>query len=299
MKRRILSGCVVVGIFVGIVGCQQLFLSEEPTGDSDATTLGGYPLIQATINASIDEALVAVDTAAARSAEPDSRHTTLRRVLTQARDGNLSTARALSLDDIAEATEKELQEIEALIGSDPELEAEFAELVRKLEAEFAAIPTIVIKAQEFDENDKPIGEPHTITSKNGSIKVGHQRLTSQEFLLRVQSQEGQPERGFAIDSDWDGSGILWPNARIYYFFDSSLTGTEQNWMTQAMGRMANGTGMSFEQGDNSWWRRLWWGWCLSNYVKISKENQGGPFTGEASLGKSGCAYLEMDDPACD
>ncbi len=53
--------------------------------------------------------------------------------------------------------------------------------------------------------------------------------------------------------------------------------------------------MSFEQGDNSWWRRLWWGWCLSNYVKISKENQGGPFTGEASLGKSGCAYLEMDD----
>ena len=296
MKTRLLRGsCVVLGGLISLAGCQQLFLNEEPRPVASGTTLAGYPLIQDTINASIDKALIAVDNAAARSAEQDSRYTTLRRVLTQARDGNLSTARALSLDDIAAATEKELQEIEALIASDPKLEAEFAALVKDLEDKYAAIPTIEIEAQNFDENGKPIGDPVTISSKNGVIDLGYQSLTSQEFLLIVQSKEQQTDRGFVIDDDWHhwGNGRPWPSGRVDYFFDSSLSSTEQTWMTQAMGRMANGTGMTFSIGENSWWRRLWWGWCLSNYAKIYTESLS--VEGQASIGKIGCSFLKMDD----
>ena len=43
--------------------------------------------------------------------------------------------------------------------------------------------------------------------------IGHDVLTSEEFLLLVQAERHRPERGLAIDDEWEhddfGSGRRW------------------------------------------------------------------------------------------
>ena len=285
-------------IWATLAACQQLTMSDEPPATAEMED-HRYPNIQATINAALDDALAAVDVSAARQAEPDSRYATLIRILTQARDGNHATSLALQLlQVIARASDAELREMEALIADDPALKAKIVPITGKLKAAFAAIPPIEISVQAVDEKDRPIGQPHTITSENGAIDLGYSVLTIPEFLLLVQGQPARPQRGFAIDDEWShpqwASGRPWPADTAHYYF-VGLTGSEETWMKSAMKRMKDGTGMSFvESSSAEWWLEFWHWLGLSNFLRINKEQLGGTTTGWATVGKVGKSRLVMD-----
>ena len=141
MKKPLLMTCVVVaGALFGFVSCERLTLTEQPTATAGTTT-PGYPNIRAIINATLDEALTAADSAAARQVAPDPAYATLRSVVRRARDGDLATARALNLDraSLVNATEKELQQIAELVDKDPVLKARIEALTKEIRAEYAAI----------------------------------------------------------------------------------------------------------------------------------------------------------------
>jgi hypothetical protein len=222
-----------------------------------------------------------------------------RGLLQRARDANLAPARALKLDraSLAEATEEELKELEKLAEQDPALVAEIEALTAKLEAEYAAIPPIQVKVQPVDEKDNPVGEPYTITSKDGVLDLGYTALTSPELLLLVQTEEAGAERGLAIGSDWShsrwGSGDRWPNATVKFFFDSSISLSEEQWMDAAMERITAGTGMRFTEVADSFWNHLLWTFFLADFAKIAKvdlDDAGGT----ASAGKRWQSFLYMD-----
>ena len=156
-KTRLLLCAVAAGMLAGILSCTQLTLPEEPTEVTDDTALGGYPNIQATINASLDKALAAVDAAAARSAARDSRYATLSRAPKRERDGNWATERVLNPGTSDEVTDEEQQEIDSLMADDPALAAVFAVLADELEAEYAAIPTIEVKHNTMTSKITPQG----------------------------------------------------------------------------------------------------------------------------------------------
>lgn len=146
MKTHLSLMCIiVVGVLFGLVSCERLTVTEQPTAVAGTAT-PGYPDIQAMIDGYLDEALAAADNAAARHAAPDPAYATLRSLLGRARDANLAPARALKLDrgSLAEATEEELKELEKLAEQDPALVAEIEALTAKLEAEYAAIPPIEV-----------------------------------------------------------------------------------------------------------------------------------------------------------
>ncbi len=304
-RTRLLLCAVAAGMLSGILSCTQLTLPEGPTEVALDTTLGGYPNIQAMINASLDKALAAVDAAAARSAERDSRYATLSRALKRERDGNWATERVLNPDSSDGVTDEEQQEISSLMADDPALAADFAALADDLEDEYAAIPTIEVKVQRYDDNDNPIGEPHTIRSDDGMIEMGYQTLTSQEFLLWIQSNEHQSQRGFAAGSNYECYGrflaslcrySFWPRAIVFYFFDPALSGTEKKWMRAAIARMATGTGMtlvevSTNRGDNT---SLVYQHArgTSPYLKISKRAMF--FSDEATVGRVKYSVLNMN-----
>ena len=185
----------------------------------------------------------------------------------RARDANLATARGLKVDraTLAEATEEELKEIEELAKQDPALVAEIEALTAKLEAEYAAIPPIDVKVQPVDDDDNPVGKSYTITSKDGVVDLGYTVLTSPELLLLVQTGEARPERGFAIGPDWShsgwGSGDRWPRANVKFFYDSSLSASDQEWMDEAMERVTAGARMTFTKIEDNFWTRLIWIFC--------------------------------------
>ncbi len=209
------AACAALAIWATFAACERLTLTEEPTATADTDE---YPLIQGLIDAALDEALVAADLSAARRAKPDSRYQTLVRMLTEARNGALATALALQLPGVTRATDAELAEMEALIADDPVLKAKIVALTDGLKAAFAAIPPIDVRVQPLDGNDKPIGQPYVVRSEHGAIDLGSSMITVPEFLLRVQGQQGRPERGFAIDDQWWhgdwGEGGPWPSATV-------------------------------------------------------------------------------------
>lgn len=299
MKNLALSCVVVVCLLSIIVSCERLALQEELTAITEIPT-PGYPNIQATINASLDEALAVVSNAAARRAVPDPGYTTLSRVLRRARDSNLATARVLNLDpeSLSDLTEEEIQELKELGEKDPDLKAGLVAVVDKLEAKYDAIPTIEVKVRPLDQEGNPAGDSYTIASEDGFLNLGYSILTVEEFLLLVQANRYRPGRGFAIDDEWShsdwGSGQLWPSDTVRYFFDTdSTSGSERAWMRSAMGRMENGTGMSFEEARGpEWWLELWHTLSLSNDLSILTKELGDP--GQATVGRHGRSRLVMD-----
>ncbi len=195
--------------------------------------------------------------------------------------------------------ELRLQEIEFLAEKDPDLKAQLATTVEKLKAEFAAIPPITIKIQTLDKSDEPAGKPYTITSEDGVIDLGYTTLTSEEFLLLVQAEQHRPERGLAIDDEWEhddwGSGRPWRSDTVDYYFTSSVSSSEQAWMRKAMERMEDGTGMSFEEArDAEWWMEVKHFFFVSRSLRISKEQLSGTTTGWATVGEVSRSKLVMD-----
>ena len=264
----------------------------------------GYPNVRAIIDATLDEALTAADSAAARQVAPHPAYATLRSVLGRARDANMTTARILNLDpaSLVEATEEELKEIAELLEKDPLLRAQIETLTEKLRAEYHAVPRIEVDMQPYDEEGNPVGDSYAVSSKDGVINFGFSAFSTWEFLLLLQAkQEHQPERGFAIQSSWRhsdwGSGNRWPNATVKYVFDEgTLTPADRSWMTEAMARMTAGTGITFTRVNNVIDRFLHLICIRSNHVWISKR-QLGTTPGKASVGKIGCSFLYMDTEA--
>ena len=166
-KHPLFAACVAFAIWCTLAACDEMTLHDEPSATAGPTA-DGYPLVQAVINASLDDAVAAISGAAARRAAPDPGYSTLSRVLTQARDGNWATARALQLDNIMGLTEKELREIQAVIADDPALQAEIAAVVEKLKAKYAAIPPVEVTVQPLDDERRPTGKPHVIRSEDGA-----------------------------------------------------------------------------------------------------------------------------------
>ena len=136
------------------------------------------------------------------------------------------------------------------------------------------------------------------------IDFGYQSLTSQEFLLWIQSNERRPDRGFAAGSNYNCYGrflaslcrySFWPRAIVFYFFDPVLSDTEQHWMRAAISRMATGTGMalvevSTDDGENS---SLSYQHArgTSPYLKISKKALSN--LGQATVGRVSSSVLNM------
>lgn len=299
MNRQSLTCVVVAGVLFGIVSCERLTLTEQPTETTETTPV--HPNIRAIIDATLDEAMTAAESAAARQVAPDPAYATLRSVLGRARDANLARTSARNIDraSLAELTEEELKELAELVEKDPVLRAEIEALTEKLRAEYDAVPPIEVEVQPYDEEGNPVGESYVVASRNGVINFGFSAFSTWEFLLLVQAkQEHRPERGFAIESSWAheswGSGNRWPNATVKYTFDhATLSPADRSWMTEAMARMTAGTGITFRRVNNvidSFLHLI----CLSsNHLWISKR-QLGAFDGQASVGKIGCSFLYMD-----
>lgn len=286
---------------VTVVSCERLTLQEDLT-TIERTTTPGYPNIRAMVNASLDEALVVVSNAAARRAAPEPGYAMFYRVFQRAKDYNLATARALDIDreSLAALTEKERQELKELAENDPELKARLVAIFKKLEREYAIIPTIKVEMQSLDSGDNPIGDRYIIESEDGFLNLGHSILTSAEFLYLVQAQKPSAERGFAIDDDWShqswGSGRPWPSDTVTYFFDTdTLTRSERDWMRRAIRRMQNGTGVRFRESSlPEWWLEIWQTGFASSELSILKTQFPGGKTGEATVGKIGRSRLQMD-----
>ena len=296
MAMRLLSCAVALGMLGGILSCARLTLLEEPVEVADGTAPGGYPNIQAMIIASLDKGLAVVDAAAARSAERDPRYATLSRVLRRERDGNWATERVLNPNRPDEVTQKEQDEIDALVADDPELDTALGKLADELAAEYAAIPTIRIRVQNRDEQGNPIGEPYTIRSDKGVIDLGYRRLTSEEFLLWIQSQQSRPERGLAIGSSYEDGGRPWLNDTVKYFFDSSVApDSVKTWMWWKLHRTQHATGVRFVQYADTGSRRYDWERLTRSYLRVSIEELGSNFTGRASVGQVRKSFLKMDD----
>lgn len=285
--------CVAALGALSIVSCEMVTLDDEPVAVAGDT--GGYPSIQGIINESLDAAIHVVTNAAARSATPDPRYATLESVLRRARDADMATARAFGLPGPADVTDAELRKIEELLTSNPQLDAQFEPLVKKLEAKYAAIPPIEVGLQKYGANDKPIGIRSTITSVDGVINLGDQVLTSQEFLLLVQATRNPAGRGFVMGPYyWDGTRHrIWPVDTVNYFFDRAVPSANKSWMRGSIARMSNGTGMRFREGTWLWWHEFWWNLGSSNYLRISIRTVSGA-SGQASVGKVGASFLYID-----
>lgn len=286
--------CVAALGALSIVSCEMVTLDDEPVAVAGDT--GGYPSIQGIINESLDAAILVVTNAAARSATPDPRHATLEGVLRRARDADMATARAFGLPGPADVTDAELRKIEDLLTSNPQLDAQFAPLVRKLEAKYAAIPPIEVGLQKYGANDKPIGIRSTIRSVDGVINLGDQVLTSQEFLLLVQATRNPAGRGFVMGPYyWDGRRHrTWPVDTVNYFFDRAVPSANKSWMRGSIARMSNGTRMRFREGTWLWWHEFWWNLGSSNYLRISIRSLSGGVPGRATIGKIGTSFLYID-----
>lgn len=293
--RLFLVSCAVV--LVTLVSCDRVALNEEPSAGGGAPASGGYPDIQATINASLDKALALVATAA-RRADRDTRYATLARTLRRERDGDWATARVLNPDSSVGVTEEEQEEIDSLMADDPALDAAFGGLADELQSQYAAIPPVEITVQNYDDNDNPIGAPHTIRSENGVIDLGYRVFTVQEFLLWVRSQQRRPERGFIIARDWYhpefGTGRLWPNARVNYFFDNGTSASDVNWMANKLSRTQSATGIRFVRYITSGNMRYQWSRCTGRYLKVARV-QLGSYPGRATIGRVGCSFLRIDN----
>ncbi len=158
----------------------------------------GYPNIRAIIDATLDEASTAADSAAARQVAPDPAYATLRSVLGRARDANVTTARILNLGptSLVEATEEELKEIAELLEKDPLLRAEIEALTERLRAEYDAVPRIEVEVQPYDAEGSPVGDSYVVASKDGVMNLGFSAFSTWEFLLLLQAkEEHRPERG--------------------------------------------------------------------------------------------------------
>ncbi len=122
---------------------------------------------------------------------------------------------------------------------------------------------------------------------------------SDQFLLAVQSEETAAGRAFVMGSWYHVGGIRahkWPNAKVYYFFDTTVptaTKSWMSWMRGSMNRMTSGTGMTFREADWLWWHEFWWNLGASNYARISLGSVTGG-DGEATVGKTTKAYLRME-----
>ncbi len=292
MNLRLLSCVVAVAMLSGIVSCARLAPQDEPaTPAAVAAAAGGYPDIQAMIDAALDKAIAVVDAAAARNVGRDPRYATLSRALHRDRDSDWAAERVLNPDGAGVVTEEDQEEIDSLIGDDPELNAAFKQMSEELEAAYAAIPPIEISVQDLDDNDNPVGDPYTIRSENGVIDFGFQSLTVQQFLLWTQSQQSRPERGFVVDVDWEGGGRPWPNDIVWYFFDSGLSESDKSWMRDKLDRVSRATGVRLQESASTSYYRTRWDQCRTTRLKISRENMSHP--GEASVGYVwGCPFLQ-------
>lgn len=284
-----------------IVSCARLSLPNEPSIVRE-TTMDGYPDIQATIDASLDNALAAVNAAAARVADTDPRYLTLIRELQRGKGGERLSKPASSPESSDELSEDEQRELDKLIAANPALKAAFARLADELEAAYAGIGTIEVKAQPLDKNESPVRESYTIRSRDGVIDLGYQALTTHEYLLRLQSQAFRAERGFVIDTDYYGQGFHpdyaagrpWPGRIVKYFFDSTISDdADKRWMRNLLHRTWHATGIAFLEYENSDRRRSDWLRRRGGYLRISRA-QLGRTPGWASVGKVGSSFLEMD-----
>ena len=295
MKIRLfLVSCAVVS--ATLVSCDRVVLNEEPTAAGEVPAPGGYPDIQAAINASLDKALALVATAA-RRADRDTRYATLARTLQRERDGDWATARVLNPDSSVGVTEEEQEEIDSLMADDPSLDAAFGGLADELQSQYAAIPPIEITVQNYDDNDNPVGAPYTIRSENGVIDLGYRVFTVQEFLLWVRSQQRRPERGFIMDRDWHhpefGGGHPWRNYQVDYFFDTGTSASDITWMSDKLRRTRSATRIRFTRHATSGSVRYQWRRCSGRYLKVARV-QLGNVPGRATIGKVPCSFLQID-----
>ena len=269
---------------------------EEPT--KAAGNIEGYPDIQAAIDTSLDKVLSVVDAAAARGAELDPRYAALSRVLRRESDSGWATERVLNPDVGDTAMEKDQREIDSLIAEHPEVSAALAEMSNRLQALYAAIPTMEIRVQKLNKSGNPSGQSYTIRSKNGVIDFGYDAVTTQEFLLWIQSRHRDRwQRGHIIDTHWEhspwGEGRPWPNDTVKYFFDSALSDADKLWMRDKLHRTWHATGVRFLEYDTPSVRAQW-DRCRSSYLKVYRTNLDG-FRGQASLGYEwGCRFLRLD-----
>ena len=248
MNMGLLSCVLAVGMLGGVVSCARLTPPEEPT--KAAGNIEGYPDIQAAIDTSLDKVLSVVDAAAARGAELDPRYAALSRVLRRESDSGWATERVLNPDVGDTAMEKDQREIDSLIAEHPEVSAALAEMSNRLQALYAAIPTMEIRVQKLNKSGNPSGQSYTIRSKNGVIDFGYDAVTTQEFLLWIQSRHRDRwQRGHIIDTHWEhspwGEGRPWPNDTVKYFFDSALSDADKLWMRDKLHRTWHATGVRF------------------------------------------------------
>ncbi|MCY4373757.1 MAG: hypothetical protein OXC31_08240 [Spirochaetaceae bacterium] len=225
--RKLLLACALGTLFM--MSCESI---RVPTTIA-AMTLTGYPDIHGEIIASLDRAMAIVDAAAARDGGRDSRYATLRRALRRQRDMSRRCSLRQNCGDVV--TEKEREEIDSLFMDDPELDAAFGKEADALAAVWAAIPTIEVIVQDFDENCRPVGERHTVHSGHGTIDVGYGPLTSEEFLRNLQALTYEPQRGFHADEHWCqfefGSARTASSRQVEYFLDAfDVSGGDTNWV---------------------------------------------------------------------
>jgi hypothetical protein len=265
--------------FIALASCQQDMAQNEPE----------YPVIRELVNTSLDLALALTQTARSRSRAPDPRYNTMERVLLRARNNELTRG----TEEITLMTDEELAEIEALVAADPELAAGLDAITVDLEAQYAAIPPIEITVQPLDENDLPVGEPSLIQSTDGFLDTGTECLSTVDFLETIQDSEESKTRGFAVGSDYyELTKEKWPNHKIIYFFSGNVTSEEKAFFRTEINKIKTGTGMRFEEVDNSSWNVFWHGLGLSPYLRIGKKEL--QFDGYATIGKVGRSYLYMN-----
>ena len=298
MTKRLLSCMMALGMLGAITACTRLIPSEEPTTAAEAT-IEGHPDIQAAIDASLDKVLAVVDATAARSAElVDPRFAALSRVLRRESDSRRATERVVNPDLADNVTEKEQKEIDSLIAEHPEVNAALAEMSSQLQALYASIPTIELKVQNLNKSGNPVGQPYTIRSENGVIDFGNDAVTTQEFLLWIQSRNRDRwRRGHIIDTDWShtpwGEGRPWPGDTVRYFLDSALSDEDKRWMRDKLHRAWHATGVRFIEYTSTPHLQARWDACRSSYLRVYRKNISS--RGEATLGyEYGCRFLRMD-----
>ena len=132
-------------------------------------------------------------------------------------------------------TEEEREEIDSLVMDAPELDAAFGEEADALEAVWAAIPTIEVIVQDFDEHCRPARNRYTVHSRYGVLNVGGGPVTSEEFLRWIQALAYEQPRGFHADQHWCqfefGSSRTAPSGRIEHFLDAfDISSGDRNWV---------------------------------------------------------------------
>lgn len=239
----------------------------------------------------------------ARSAILDPRNQLLLKVLSGTKQENAATMRAIE-SEYAGISEHENQQISEYVAENPQLSETFRELADELEVEFARIPPVEVEIQPLDENGKAFSSAYTVVSQDGYIDLGVEILTTEEFLLRIQSSNyTSSQRALFADDNYKGSDTFytlkfWRRKTIPYFFDSSVSSSDKKWFLKEMKKISKATGMRFSLQGNDDWEVFWHRTKLSGTLMIAKKNLSGS-AGIATIGRPGSPILKMDPDSVD